>query len=390
MRKFIEDFAKLAKPLYDLTQKKAMRFFPAVEHYCAFNELKDRLCESPVLKHPDFEKEFILYTDASGYGIGAVLSQELSDGIHPIAYASRSLKEAELRYSATDREALGIFWAVNQFQEYLAGRHFTVYTDHKPLVVLMTQYHTNRRLTIISMRLAHLTFTIRYRPGSENVNADILSRYPYAPVKGRKSRVTQTNESQSNDFNPDSNLSDDHKVPNKRSKNEVPGATVSVIQYAPQPQIQYSPDCRELTPRPKLTPQLLHQVVSSMPIEEFRLLAPEVTRKVHGACPVTSGIQAQYELTYKLGMLFDEPEEFETRARIIEAAYPVLLERAANKINSGSYTGTLGEKLLQTIQDRAKTSLSALPNNTDSLNNLSRGVKPPESCEPQISSLSHL
>ena len=347
--KFIEDFAKLAKPLYDLTQKKATRFFPMKEHYCAFDELKDRLCQSPVLRHPDFEKEFILYTDASGYGIGAVLSQELTDGIHPIAYASRSLKETELRYSATDREALGIFWAVNQFQEYLAGRHFTVYTDHKPLVVLMTQYHTNRRLTIISMRLAHLTFTIKYRPGSENVNADILSRYPYAPVKGRKSRVTQTNESQVNQFDPNSELSDDTKVLSKRSKVDSLAGTVATLHYSPRrDRTPIKEDTEEEVQ--ELTPQMLHHIVSNIPVETFRTLAPGVAQEDTEVPPTpTPEIQAKYELIFRLGMLFDDPEEVQTRLQIIEAAYPILLEKATQRLNSKSYAGTAGEGLFREI-----------------------------------------
>ena len=215
--KFIYNFSKLAKPLYELTTHKATRFIPLKEHYDAFETLKTMLCQAPVLKHPDFTKTFILYTDASGHGIGAVLSQGYPDGIHPVSYASRALRDAELRYSAIEREALGIFWAVSHFEEYVDGKHFILFTDHKPLVTLMTSYQVNRRLNIISLKLAHLSFTIVWRKGSENTNADVLSRYPYVPTKGRKSRASQTNESLTNQFDATSDLSTNCKVITKRN-----------------------------------------------------------------------------------------------------------------------------------------------------------------------------
>ena len=142
-----------------------------------------------------------------------------------MSYASRVLRDAELRYSAIEREALGIFWAVSHFEEYVDGKHFIVFTDHKPLVTLMTSYQVNRRLNIISLKLAHLSFTIVWRRGSENTNADVLSRYPYVPTKGRKSRASQTNESLTNQFDATSDLSSNCKVITKRNTKQSPTKT---------------------------------------------------------------------------------------------------------------------------------------------------------------------
>ena len=119
------------------------------------------------------------------------------------------------------KEALGIFWAVSHFEEYVEGKHFIVFTDHKPLVTLMISYQVNRRLNIISLKLAHLSFTIVWRNGSENTNADVLSRYPYVPTKGRKSRASQTNESLTNQFDATSDLSTNCKVITKRNTKQT-------------------------------------------------------------------------------------------------------------------------------------------------------------------------
>ena len=103
------------------------------------DQLKELIIEDVVLKHPNFEKEFILYVDASGGGLGAVLSQEDEKGkIRPIAFASKTLVGAQNNYSATEMEMLGMHWAVTkQFRPYLIGSNFTVVTDHQALKGIM-------------------------------------------------------------------------------------------------------------------------------------------------------------------------------------------------------------------------------------------------------------
>lgn len=183
--RFIPDFAKKARPLNMLRRKNA-HFAWKQEQKDAFVELKSLLCTAPILKHPNFELEFILATDASGYGIGAVLSQITDGEEHPIAYASRTLLESECRYAVIEREALGVYWGINHFDEYLDGpKHFTVYTDHKPLCSLMTKEQVNKRCMNYATRLSGYNFTILYRKGSSNANADVLSRYPVISLPGK-------------------------------------------------------------------------------------------------------------------------------------------------------------------------------------------------------------
>ena len=103
----------------------------------AFDLLKEHLMRAPILQYPDFEKPFILYTDASGTGLGAVLSQkDEKNRERVIAYASRSLNKAERNYGITDQECLAIVWAVKHFEQYLGLLHFQIVTDHSALKFL--------------------------------------------------------------------------------------------------------------------------------------------------------------------------------------------------------------------------------------------------------------
>jgi hypothetical protein len=199
--KFIPDFSEKAKPLLDL-KKNAKNWNYGEKEEESFQALKRSLCEAPVLKHPDLQKEFLLSTDASGYALGAVLSQEFEDGEHPIAYASRLLKPEETRYAVIEREAMAIWWAVNHFREYVEGCKFTIYTDHKPLTYFRKKHFDNTRLANYALKLQNFDFEIIYRKGEANGNADCLSRYPIIPLKGSRSKLVQTDESVVNDFDP--------------------------------------------------------------------------------------------------------------------------------------------------------------------------------------------
>jgi len=207
-QRFIDDYANIVVPLNALKKKNAQFRFTDVERE-AFNKIKAALISAPLLSYPDFDRPFCISTDASGYGLGAVLFQQYGeDGSEekPVAYASRTLKPAELRYSATEREALGVWWACDHFIDYIDLTPVTVYTDHKALVALSYKDLNNRRLRLIAHKLSEFRVTIKYRPGRYNTNADTLSRYPIAPLKGHKSRLTQTNESSTNNFDPEANL----------------------------------------------------------------------------------------------------------------------------------------------------------------------------------------
>jgi transposase InsO family protein len=177
-RRFIEGFSTIAGPLNELLQKKTVWRWGR-EQREAFMALKKALCTEPVLAYPDFNLPFVLYTDASNYGIGAILAQEHPDGtIRVVSYASRSLHNAEKQYAPTHKEALAVRWAVEKYRAYLLGRHFTIMTDHKALEQLDKVKDTSGQLFRWSLFLQDFDYTIKYRPGRTHQNADTISRSP--------------------------------------------------------------------------------------------------------------------------------------------------------------------------------------------------------------------
>ena len=135
-RHFIRNFADIACPLHRLTEHNA-KFKQSKESQLAFEELKHHLVSSLVLVYLDFSKPFILDTDASDTGIGAVLSQIDDDGKeHVIAYVSRLLSKPEQRYCVMRRDLLAVVVFTKHFRHFLIGRHFTLRTDHGSLTWL--------------------------------------------------------------------------------------------------------------------------------------------------------------------------------------------------------------------------------------------------------------
>ena len=177
-RRFIQDFACIASPLHKLTERSA-EFKWTNECQDAFNELRRRLTTAPILIHPDFSKTFILDTDASDQGIGAVLSQAGPDGTeHVIAYASRLLSKSERRYCVTRRELLAVVFFTNHFRPYLLGKQFVLRTDHGSLVWLQNFKEPEGQLARWLEKLQEYHFLIRHRQGKKHCNADALSRIP--------------------------------------------------------------------------------------------------------------------------------------------------------------------------------------------------------------------
>ena len=177
-RKFVPHFSTLAAPLTDLIKKNAPNCVQWTESCeVAFQQLKDHLCSEPVLTSPDFARPFILQTDASDRGVGAVLSQVGGEGDeHPIAYFSRKLLPREEKYSTIEKECLAIKLGIQAFHVYLAGRPFIVQTDHRSLQWMDQNKHMNSRLTRWSLALQPYSFKVDHRPGRANGNADALSR----------------------------------------------------------------------------------------------------------------------------------------------------------------------------------------------------------------------
>ena len=177
-RQFIPDYAALTVPLTDLTRKGAPNEV-SWNKKCedAFEKLKQLLCSSPIPRSPDFSRPFILQTDASDRGVGAVLSQESEDGEeHPVGYFSCKLLPREERYATVEKECLAIKLGVKAFRVYLLGRHFTIQTDHRSLQWLDRLKETNSRLTRWSLALQPYQFTVQHRAGTLNKNADAFSR----------------------------------------------------------------------------------------------------------------------------------------------------------------------------------------------------------------------
>jgi RNase H-like domain found in reverse transcriptase/Reverse transcriptase (RNA-dependent DNA polymerase)/Integrase zinc binding domain len=186
-RKFIKDFSKITQPLNKLS-RKGVRFEWTEDCQEAFDTLRKALYSSSVLDYPDFRPEntFVLTTDGSRTGLGAVLSN--ANG-RAVAYASRALNTAERNYSVTEIELLANVWGVKTFRPYLFGRHFEIRTDHRPLVFLFTQVDPSSRLNKFRMTLQEFDFTVTYIKGKDNVVADALSRIHVKELRELHSEV---------------------------------------------------------------------------------------------------------------------------------------------------------------------------------------------------------
>ena len=177
-RRFIRDFAEIAKPLHHITEK-ATPFRWSTESQLAFETLRKELITAPLLAHPDFTQKFILDTDASDTGLGAVLSQLDKEGQERVvAYGSRILSKAERKYCVTRRELLAVVTFTKQFRPYLVGRRFLLRTDHGSLLWLQNFRDPEGQLARWLERLQELDFEVVHRKGRKHTNADALSRLP--------------------------------------------------------------------------------------------------------------------------------------------------------------------------------------------------------------------
>eukprot|EP00794_Sanderia_malayensis_P021278 gene21278-biopygen16313 len=174
-RKFIPGFATVSSPLTELT-KKGVKFLWEDHHQLAFEVLKTRLCSAPVLAYPNFDLPFLLQTDASDVGLGAVLAQLDADGQERvIAYASYTLSQRERNYTAMEKEALAVVFAAKHFRFYLLGHKFSVITDNSALRWLHS-VEPKGRIARWIMDLQEFQFEVKHRPGRSNQNADAISR----------------------------------------------------------------------------------------------------------------------------------------------------------------------------------------------------------------------
>lgn len=192
-RRFIKDYAKIVKPLNDLlvghpthtpvSKKKKKKSSVLWEwgeaQQCAFNTIKEKLSSPPVLAYADFSKPFVLHTDASTEGLGAVLYQVQDGQEKVIAYASRGLRKSERHYPAHKLEFLCLKWSVTEkFHDYLYGNHFEVCTDNNPLTYVLSSAKLDATGHRWLAALSSFDFKLTYRSGKSNGDADGLSRRP--------------------------------------------------------------------------------------------------------------------------------------------------------------------------------------------------------------------
>ena len=196
-RKFIKGYAKIARPLHELTSgENAKRKNKPVEwaerHQESFEALKKLCSECPVLAYADYSKPFVLHTDASTVGLGAVLYQKQEDGKdRVIAYASRTLNRAERNYDAHKLKFLALKWAVtDRFHEYLYGGTFDVFTDNNPLTYILTTAKLDAMGHRWVASLGPYNFNLHYKPGKLNSDADALSRIDWRSVKAEEVKAT--------------------------------------------------------------------------------------------------------------------------------------------------------------------------------------------------------
>ncbi len=176
-RKFIPNYAAIAVPLTDLTKKgKPNKVVLTESEELAFITLKTRMSSFPILKLPDLEKPFLVRTDASDVGIGAVLLQEQEGERFPVMFVSRKLVDRERAYSTIEKDCLAIVWAIQKLERYLYGREFILETDHQPSIWMTKAKLTNGRVMRWPITLQPNRFLILAIKGSENVGADLLSR----------------------------------------------------------------------------------------------------------------------------------------------------------------------------------------------------------------------
>ena len=181
MSKFSPNIAHISKPLRELLSTKRVWTWSSAQEE-SFKKLKEELSSPRVLALYDTSAKTKISADASAYGLGVVLLQQQDDEKwHPMAFASRTMNEAELRYAQIEKEALALTWALKKFSEYVLGKVVCLETDHKPLILLLGQKSLDLlppRVLRFRLRLMRFQYSIHHVPGKTLYTADTLSRAP--------------------------------------------------------------------------------------------------------------------------------------------------------------------------------------------------------------------
>lgn len=207
--RFVPKLAELLAPLHlhlaQLTSakrsKRKLDFSWPDECNSSFDQTKKMLSDATLLVHPNNDAEYSITTDASNIAVGAVLQQRVEkSNWQPLAFFSRKLTETETRYSAFDRELLGVYSAVKHFRYFVAGREFTIYTDHKPIVgAINSKCERSPRQSRHLDFIAQYSTDIRHVKGEDNVVADALSRLEDASVNTIETNLRSLAEAQTDD-----------------------------------------------------------------------------------------------------------------------------------------------------------------------------------------------
>ena len=229
-RKFIKEFAKIAKPLTLLTRQQ-VKFEWTLEHQAAFVHLKDAIVQAPILHYPNPNKTYIVYTDASDDACGAQLSQEHDGTEFPIVFLSHTFSGTQCKWSTSKQEAFGVYYMITKWNYYLQGANIIVRNYHKPLAQFLNGKNANNKVNRWSLELATYNITFKWISGAKKKAADCLSRLVSPTVNSINMLTASVN---------------DGLAFHTRSHTQSTSDSASTPQVIPQPQISQD---NNLTPK---------------------------------------------------------------------------------------------------------------------------------------------
>ena len=189
-RRFIKDFSKIARPLCRLLEKDT-RFNFDDSCKAAFEEIKIKLVQAPIMAAPEWDQRFEIMCDASDFAMGAVLGQRKEKIFRTIYYASRTFNEAQENYSTTEKEMLAVVFACEKFRQYILGSHVIIRTDHAAIKYLMSKKEAKPRLIRWVLLLQEFDLEIKDKKGCDNVIVDHLSRVERSTAEEEKVILTE-------------------------------------------------------------------------------------------------------------------------------------------------------------------------------------------------------